>query len=129
MSFSRENNFIFIDLPKNAKPRVIPKPKHPTHDERLKEYRANLPRNQEIKRWNEMRNDLIKLGKAKEKVDPEKIKKLTEECQTLYETLFAVRIKNRAEKKQKLKEEQEKAKEVEAGNSNEEEAGNSNTNS
>ena len=128
MSFSRKNNFISIDLPKNAKPRVTPKPKHPTHDERLKKYRANLPRNQEIKRWIEMKNDLIKLRKAKEKVDPEKIKKLTEECQTLYETLFAVRIKNRAEKKLKQKEEA-KAKEVEAGNSNEEEAGDSNTNS
>ena len=42
---------------------------------------------------------------------------MKEECQKLYETIYAQRIKNRAEKKRKLEEEKKKNK-VEEGTSN-----------
>merc|ERR1719433_1372666 len=62
---------------KNARPSDVPKPSRLTHKERLKKWKANRPR-------------------------PKQIKKLKEECQKLYETIYAQRIKNRAEKKRKL---------------------------
>ena len=77
-------------MPKTAKPR--PKPKSPTHEIRLQKWKAKrkekTDRINEIKRLNQMRTDL---KDSKEK-DPEKIKKLEEECQTLYETLFSKQI-------------------------------------
>ena len=59
MSFSRKKFILFLGLPKTAKPR--PKPKSPTHEIRLKKFKAKrqekYDRINEIKRLNQMRND------------------------------------------------------------------------
>ena len=64
-----------------------------------------------------MQSDVKKLKDDTENDNTQKIKKLKEECQKLYETIYAQRIKNRAEKKRKLEEEKKKDK-VEEGISN-----------
>jgi len=102
---------------KNARPSDVPKPSSLTHKERLKKWKANRPRGKQIAKLKQMQSDVKKLKDDTENDNTKKIKKLKEECQKLYETIYAQRIKNRAEKKRKLEEEKKKNI-VEEGTSN-----------